>query len=304
MMVRLTPEARAYLDDYLADVRSAVVGHQSLSPDEIEQDVRDHVYSALEGAREPVTAPQVAAVLDRLGPPAQWVADEPRSVWKYLADKLKPVGHKAVEQIKALPSDAYQVGRGLAARVRGLSHDWRLSYVAFGLFAFGLIAFPLFPAFLLASYFAARADVALARERGTTLGARRWLVYPPLVVVSLVLFFILAAWPIGPAVGLSHQIPRSLWGDAGEIMHVSPRAVQPVSAVYLAVGAVSLWWAIASLVTLRFPGLPGLLFPPFGSKIRRIDALIVLFLSAAVFVVWLSKIETAWRVMTEVAWRM
>lgn len=300
MMVRLTPEARAYFDDYLADVRSAVVGHQSLSPDEIEQDVRDHVYSALDGAREPVSAPQVAAVLDRLGPPAQWVADEPRSVWKYLADKLKPVGHKAVEQIRSLPSDAYHVGRGLAARVRGLKHDWRLAYVTLGLLVLGMV----FPPLLIASYFVARADVALARERGETLGARRWLVYPPLVIVSLVLFLALAAWPIGPAVGLSHQIPRSLWPDAGEIMHVTPRAVQPVSAVYLAVGAVSLWWGLASLLTLRFPGLPGLLFPPFGSRIRRIDALIVLFLSAAVFVVWLSKAETAWRVVNEVAWRM
>ncbi|HJZ91655.1 MAG TPA: hypothetical protein VKE40_12340 [Gemmataceae bacterium] len=300
MMVRLTPEARAYFDDYLADVRSAVVGHQSLSPDEIEQDVRDHVYSALDGAREPVSAPQVAAVLDRLGPPAQWVADEPRSVWKYLADKLKPVGHKAVEQIRSLPSDAYHVGRGLAARVRGLKHDWRLAYVTLGLLVLGMV----FPPLLIASYFVARADVALARERGETLGARRWLVYPPLVIVSLVLFLALAAWPIGPAVGLSHQIPRSLWPDAGEIMHVTPRAVQPVSAVYLAVGAVSLWWGLASLLTLRFPGLPGLLFPPFGSRIRRIDALIVLFLSAAVFVVWLAKAETAWRVVNEVAWRM
>src|SRR5262245_17037573 len=300
MMVRLTSEARAYLDDYLADVRSAVVGHQSLSPDEIEQDVRDHVYSALEGAREPVTAPQVAAVLDRLGPPAQWVADEPRSVWKYLADKLKPVGHKAVEQISPLPSAPDHVGRGLAARVRGLRHDWRLAYVTLGLLVLGMV----FPPLLIASYFVARADVALARERGESLGARRWLVYPPLVIVSLVLFLALAAWPIGPAVGLSHQIPRSLWPEVGEIMHVSPRAVQPVSAVYLAVGAVSLWWGIASLLTLRFPGLPGLLFPPFGSKIRRIDALIVLFLSATVFVVWLAKVETAWRVVTEVAWRM
>ena len=32
-MIRLTPEAVAYLDDYLADVRSAVAGHQSISPD-------------------------------------------------------------------------------------------------------------------------------------------------------------------------------------------------------------------------------------------------------------------------------
>src|SRR5262249_11311759 len=205
MMVRLTPEARAYFDDYLADVRSAVVGHQSLSPDEIEQDVRDHVYSALDGAREPVSAPQVAAVLDRLGPPAQWGAREPRSVWEDPAGQPKPVGHKAVEQIRSLPSDAYHVGRGLAARVRGLKHDWRLAYVTLGLLVLGMV----FPPLLIASYFVARADVALARERGETLGARRWLVYPPLVILSLALFLALAAWPIGPAGGLSPQIPRS-----------------------------------------------------------------------------------------------
>ena len=302
-MIRLTPEAQAYLDDYLADVRSAVSGHNSVSPAEVEQDVRDHVFAALEGAGNPVTAPQVAAVLDRLGPPADWVGDERRSIWKYLADKVKPVGHRAVEQIKALPGEAYQAGRGLVGKVRGLSQDWRLAYVAFGLFAFGMIAFPLFPAFLLASYFVARADVSLARERGEALGARRWLVYPPLILVSAVLFLALMTWPIGPAVALSNEIPRSMKGDVSEIMHVSPKAIQPVAAVYLSIGAVALWWGIASLVVLRFPGLPGALFPPFGSKIRRLDALLVLLLSATVFVVWLSRADVAWRVAAEVLLR-
>jgi hypothetical protein len=303
-MIRLSPEAEVYLDDYLAEVRSAVAGHASISPNDIEQDVRDHVVAALQDIDRPVSAAQLAAVLDRLGPPAEWVADEPRSVWKYLADKLKPVGYKAVEQIKALPGDAYQAGRELAARVRGLSHDWRLAYVAFALFALGLIAFPLFPAFLIASYFAARADLSVARERGEALGARRWLVYPPLLIVSVVLFLALAAWPIGPAVGLSHEIPRTLKGEVADMMHVSPKAVQPVAASYLAVGAVSAWWAIASLIVLRYPGLPGALFPPFGSKIRRVDAAIMLLLSATVFVCWLSKIDTAVRVTQEVLWRL
>src|SRR2546429_328146 len=48
-MIRLTHEAQVYLDDYLADVRSAVAGHSSVSPAEIEQDVRDHVFAALAG---------------------------------------------------------------------------------------------------------------------------------------------------------------------------------------------------------------------------------------------------------------
>jgi len=299
-MIRLTPEAQVYLDDYLSDVRSAVAGHAGISPSEIKEDVRAHVFAALENAELPVSAAQLAAVLDRLGPPSMWVSDEPRSIWKYLADRLKPVGHKAVEQIKALPGEAYQAGRGLAARVRGLSHDWRLAYVALGLFVVGMV----FPPLWIAAYFVARADVALARERGELLGARRWLVYPPLVIISVALFLALAAWPIAPAVGLSHEIPRSLKSDVADMMHVSPKAVQPVAATYLAVGTVSLWWTIASLVVVRYPGLPGVLFPPFGSKIRRIDATIVLLLSATVFVCWLSRADTAWQVTQEVLRRL
>ncbi len=167
-----------------------------------------------------------------------------------------------------------------------------------------MIAFPLFPAFLIASYFAARADIALARERGETFGARRWLVYPPMTVFSIVLLMALAAWPIAASVGLSHEIPRSMRHDVAEIIHVSPRAVQPVSAIYLAIGAVSVWWGILALIALRFPKLPGLLFPPFGSSFRRIDALLVLLLAGTAFVVWLSKFETAWTVAQTVLFRM
>lgn len=302
--MNLTFEAQESFNEYLADVRSAVMGHASVSPDEIEQDVRDHVQAALEGAREPITAAQIEEVLQRLGPPTQWVAGERRSIWKYLTDSLKPVGHKAVEQIKALPGEAYQAGRGFAARFRGMSHDWRLAYLAFGLFALGLIAFPLFPAFLIASYIAARADASLARERGETLGARRWLIYPPMIVVSLTFMIAITFWPIAPSIAISHEIPRSGWTQAGEIMQVSPRAVQPVTAIYTAIGMNSLWWCILSLVVLRFPQLPSTLFPPFAKNVRRIDALLVLLLAGTALVIWLSKADVAWTVLNKVIWRM
>jgi hypothetical protein len=298
--MNLTFEAQECLNEYLADVRSAVAGHASVSPDEIEQDVRDHVQAAMEGVSEPITAAQIQEVLERLGPPSQWVAGERRSIWKYLTDSLKPVGHKAVEQIRALPGEAYQAGKGIAARVRGMSHDWRLAYLAFGLFALGLIAFPLFPAFLIASYIAARADASLARERGETLGARRWLIYPPMVVVSLAFMIALTLWPIVASIALSHEIPRTKWTEAGEIMHVTPGAVQPVSAIYMAIGGVSLWWCILSLFVLRYPKLPGLLFPLFGSSIRRIDALLVFLIAGTGIVIWFSRADRAWAVMNSV----
>ncbi len=298
-MIAFTPDARAYLEDYLADVRAAVVGHASLSPGEIEQDVRDHVAAALDGSSGPITAPQLAAVLERLGPPNQWVGDEPRSVWKYLTDKLKPVGHRAVEQIKALPGEAYQAGRGLVGRVRGLSPDWRLAYASIALFTLGIVAFPL----MIASYFVARADLSLARERGESLGARRWLIYPPLVLVSVALGLVLMAWPILPAAAMSAEIDSKSLAGVSEMLNVKPRAVHAVTTIYLGVGFVSLWWGIVALTTLRFPKLPGSLLPPIGSMVRRIDAMILLFLSATVFVVWLSKAEVAWRVAQYMMWQ-
>jgi hypothetical protein len=295
-MIRFTPEALAHLDDYLADVRSAVAGHASISPDEVEADVRDHVIASLEHAEQPVTERAVADVLERLGPPSQWVADSHRSIWKYLADTLKPVGHRAVEGIKALPGEAYHAGRGLVGRVRGIPHGWRLAYVAFGLFVVGLIAFPLFPAFLIASYFAARADVALARERGETLGARRWLVYPPMVVVSLVLFLVLALWPMAVAAPAS-QIPWKMRAEVAAAVGVSPNLIEPVAAIYAITGALSAWWIVLSLIFLRFRGLPTALFPPLGARFRRADALLMLLLSATIFVLWLSKADVAWRAL-------
>ena len=293
-MIRYTPEALAHLDDYLNDVRSAVAGHNSISPDEVEADVRDHVNAALGRVEQPVTERDVASVLERLGPPSQWVADSHRSIWKYLADSLKPVGHRAIENIKALPGEAYQAGRGLVGKVRDLPHGWRLAYVAFGLFALGLIAFPLFPAFLIAAYIAARADIALARERGETLGARRWLVYPPIVIVSLALLIALTLWPLAFG-AVAADMPRSARTDVAAAIGVPVQMVKGVVGVYAVVGALSVWWIILSLVTLRFPGLPGALFPPFGGRFRRSDALLVLLLAAAVLVLWLSKAETAWR---------
>jgi hypothetical protein len=293
-VIRNTPEALAHLDDYLAEVRSAVAGHHSISPDEIEADVRDHVAAALEHADQPVTARSMADVLDRLGPPAEWVADSHRSIWKYLADTLKPVGHRAVEGIRAIPGEAYNAGRGVATRFRAMPHGWRLAYVAFGLFALGMVAFPLLPAFLIASYFAARADVALTRERGEPLGARRWLVYPPMVIVSLFLLLAVTLWPIAIAGPASH-IPWKARADVAAAIGVSTKMVEPVAAIYLIIGALSTWWMILSLVVLRFPGLPAGLFPPFGVRFRRADALIMFLLSATAFVLWLSKAETAWR---------
>ena len=147
-MIEMTPAARERVDNYLQRMRSELRGTRFGVADEIEQSVREHIEVALAGAQSPVGAAEVIGVLDRLGAPERWLADEERPVWRRLLDKI-----------------------------RSSPEDWRLAYLAFGLFLASFIFMPaggvllLIPAMLVS-----RAYIELARDRGEVLGARRWLV--------------------------------------------------------------------------------------------------------------------------------
>ena len=167
-MIEMTPAARERLDSYLQRLRSELRGTRSVVADEVEQSVREHIEIALAGAQAPVGATDVIGVLDRLGPPERWLADEERPAW-----------------------------RRVIAKFRSTPDDWRLAYLAFGLFLASLLLLPLgIGALLLVpAMIVSRAYVELARDRGEPLGARRWLVYPS---IALVLALLTALFIIGP----------------------------------------------------------------------------------------------------------
>ena len=72
-MKRLHKRARRLLDDYMQRLCSSLgAGTSRGEAREIERDVREHIDHALEEAREPITEATMAAVLDRVGSPAQW----------------------------------------------------------------------------------------------------------------------------------------------------------------------------------------------------------------------------------------
>jgi hypothetical protein len=75
--------------------------------------------------------------------------------------------------------------------------DWRLAYLTFGTFAVGILAFPFFPLFLIIAYILGRAGIALAHEKGVEIGtARKWLLYPPVAIVSFALLLVVLAVPV------------------------------------------------------------------------------------------------------------
>ncbi|HET7707412.1 MAG TPA: hypothetical protein VFM36_15100 [Thermoanaerobaculia bacterium] len=171
-MIELTDTARERFDSYLMRLRSALRGARSVEPDDVEQSVREHIEFALAGTPAPVGAEHLGVVLDRLGPPERWIPEEERPIWKQMFDRL-----------------------------RSGPEDWRLAYLAFGMFALTFLLMPmggillLIPAFLMS-----RAYIAFVTEKGEPIGARRWLVYPAIVLLML---FVVGTIVIAPGAGIT-----------------------------------------------------------------------------------------------------
>ncbi len=180
-MIEFTPEAEARLVEYLRQVRAALAGSPDVSPDEIEADIREHVENELRLAPAPVGVHRLERVLDQLGPPAKWGAVEGSTLLQRLKQRLR-LGER------------FRTAR--AAVWRG-PEDWRLAYLSFGVFSIGIVTVVVFPLALVVSYILSRAGIAAARDKGVELGrARKWLLYPPVVMVSLALLAGLMTLPI------------------------------------------------------------------------------------------------------------
>lgn len=238
-MQTLTPDAQQHLDQYLQVVRLSLRG-TGLEADEVEADVREHIATALESEEAPVPRPVLERVLERLGPPAVWVPDEELPAWRRWARRL----------------------------VRG-PEDWRLAYLCFGLFVLSLVTAPFGGVvFDIAAYFAGRAAHAAAREQGTALGARRWLIYPPLVFISLAIGLAIFAGPVPPLAvwGIEEGgFLRLAGGDAASSWE-SRLAVQ---SAFVAVAAGAWWLLLAALAVRYLDGFRSLLLPLAEGLERR-----------------------------------
>jgi hypothetical protein len=183
-----------------------------VSPDEIEADIREHVENELRHTASPVGVARLDAVLDQLGPPAKWGAGEGPSLLQRLKQRLR-LGDR-------LRTARQAVWRG--------PEDWRLAYLSFGMFAVGVLTMVLFPLALVVSYILSRAGIAAAREMGTELGtARKWLLYPPVVLVSLALLVGVMAIPIA-AGGITGGEVASASRRVMEFDRPNPQPVDPL----------------------------------------------------------------------------
>lgn len=260
MTLTMTPEARQRLDQYLERARFSLRG-TSVEADEVERDVRDHIEEALQGRTDPILAPELDEVLGRLGSPDQWVPEDEIPFWR----------------------------RWLNHFVTG-SEDWRLAYICFALTLLGLVTIP-FGGFVLfiGAYLLGRAAVSLSSERGDDLGARKWLIYPPLVFISLT---IVLALLIGPIPGFAAPYFDSIGDPDGlAAMFGSDSGATAVSVgIALTTAVAGLWWLILSvLATLMIEPLRKVLVPIANGLKKRhliwlaVTGVILLGIGAGVF---------------------
>ena len=312
----LAPEAAARLEEYLSQVRAALAGAADVHPDEVEADIREHVGNELHAAPRPVPLPALDAVLARLGPPAQWGAAPDPTLFG-----------RARHLIRASLRDARVIAAERAMRVRfALWHgpeDWRLPYLSFGVFALGALTVFVFPLALLVSYVLSRAGLAVAREKGITLGAgRKWLLYPPVVIVSLALLLAVTLWPVAAGIATAQEVAgadQRVWEydqpdppattarayreqfrqkkerlaaqveDDRKLLATIPvgsRFAIAAAGLFVGFGAVALWWAVLGLVAAKFPRATRAVFCPLCDRFEPRNGLWLAAVCGAALVPW------------------
>lgn len=244
MILSLTDDARARLDRYVADLRAALAGNDRVDVSDVERDVLTHIEAELATAPAPVTVDRLSEVLDALGAPEGWVPGE-------------DVG-----------------GSRIAGRQESAREDWRVSYLAFGLFAatpllfMWMVAWPLPIVAFAASFILSRVVVAGCAADGTPLGGRSLLVYPALLATYALLAAAALFWPL-PMIGGAIT-------DDPDVRTAVLRWI-PGHVTFVAAGvallATAAWWIALGSLLRSAPSLVRVGFYPFGSRFTRRDAI-------------------------------
>ena len=236
--LKLTQQAEGELDRYLRRVKAALGANPAIDAEEIERDIRGHIEAELAQSAAPVNERQLRVVLEQLGAPSQLV-----------------------------PTDDLPVWRQVLVRLRSGPEDWRLAYLTFALFVAGFVTAPwIGPVLVLASVPVARATLGLLDSEGEGVGARRWLVYPPLVGAYAILAF-----------GLFLGVPALLTVGADpsvqpEVRQWLPEPLWVSLPLAIAAGA-GAWWTILGLFLARTTRVVQLVFWPFAESFERRHAM-------------------------------
>ncbi len=228
-MMQFTSEAEKVRDEYFRQVRAYVGAAKTADPDEVLGDVREHIEQELQDTTQPVSAEDLEAVLKRLGSPRQWVSEEDLTWW-----------------------------RQMTMRLRNGPEDWRLAYLSLGVLIFGiLLAGPLA---ILGSFCLSRAALGISDR--DEIQAKKWLLYPSLLIVYFLIAIPLAFWPAFVVAGSFGPLFAS---SAGPLFDHD--GVGTTLAFCSTIGVVlTIWWYLLKITVRRRPNLPKSVFKPFADS--------------------------------------
>ena len=244
-MINLTDNAEKHLNDYLQQVRTCLKVCLSVDAGEVEQNIKEHIESELQGSSEPISYDALDAVLKKLGSPEQWVPEEDLSWW-----------------------------RKIILRLRKGPEDWRLAYISFGLLILSfLVGRMSFIVFVPASFIISRAVLSTV-DQTNQLKGQRWLIYPSLFIVYTFVAFWLLLWPVFPLVGIADGMEHPRFIGMHDWSSEFPwntndidLAYWPIAFLFIIAG-ICLWWFIAGLVYKKKPRLFQAVFYPFANRFQ------------------------------------
>jgi uncharacterized protein YjeT (DUF2065 family) len=265
MVLKLSLNAQKSLDDYINQVKAYLKGVKSVDAEEIVQNINEHIENELTGAAEPVGSETLDKVLKKLGNPQQWVPEEELSWWK-----------KFVLRIRTGPE------------------DWRLAYISFGLFLFAFLfnsSFFVCVILVTASYIVSRAAMSLS-DYNVQVKAQKWLLYPPMIIVTLFLAGVLLLLPLSVLIPIAENLESSM-------MQTYKISIDDnywyIASSFIAM-LICLWWILEGIVCLIYPLLPRRIFYPMAEWFKRKHALVLIALAVISFAVsftsWMYAINT------------
>lgn len=264
--MNLQESARDLLDRYLHRLRLSLRTEPGIDVGEVEDDVRAHVYAALDEADEPVGAPVMERILERMGPPRAWLGE---------------AGGEA--------------RRGSDVPTAQRRDALYLAFVSLALLLAALALPPFLWIGVFGAFLTARASIGAAQREphGAGLGLQ-WLRSPSLLLVYVPLMMLLLLWPAiavrlaadfvvdHPAFAL--RLPAELAWLAERIAAIRLSHFDPWTTLQNAVRSghwllfpVGVWLVVLGGLVRLAPRCSAALFRPFVDRNARALAHMLLF---------------------------